>query len=228
MDDDGPEGLEEHLDECVKKWKAASPDAQKKMFDIFAVAGIFITVCRHGHVHGVCDMVRSGELCVSPFLVFLSIYLVFLHRMKYPLAMIETLLNDHGNDVKVGYDIFCAFSKTLGRSCLGEKVGRFRLSGVVPSFHGWAHSCDCQLDWHPLYVDGVGLEDFEECERTFSRSNDLAPTTRLSTRYHRRMRIEEHFDFHDEDKHARSGMISSLAVLHSIFTQNCPRYISLQ
>ena len=28
-----------------------------------------------------------------------------------------------------------------------------------------------------MYVEGVGLEDFEECERTFSRSNELASVT---------------------------------------------------
>lgn len=129
--------------------------------------------------------------------------------------MIEKLIDDHGEDVKVGYDIFCAFVKTLQSSCLGEKVVKFNLTGVVPAFHGWAHSRDCQLEWHPLYMDGVGIEDFEESERVFSRSNDLAPTTRLSTRYHRRIQIEEHFDFHDEDKHARSGK-SAIHILYNL------------
>jgi hypothetical protein len=31
-----------------------------------------------------------------------------------------------------------------------------------------------------MHVDGVGIEDFEECERTFTKSNELASSTRLS------------------------------------------------
>jgi hypothetical protein len=56
------EGLKECADSCIDRWKAAGPDAQKKMFDLFAVAGVFISVCRHGHMLFICDMVRSGEL----------------------------------------------------------------------------------------------------------------------------------------------------------------------
>ncbi|KAF8810959.1 hypothetical protein BYT27DRAFT_7231816 [Phlegmacium glaucopus] len=36
--------------------------SRKKMFALFAVAGIFLAVCRHGHVLVICDMIRSGEL----------------------------------------------------------------------------------------------------------------------------------------------------------------------
>ena len=50
---------------CVERWKNAGPEARKKMFTLFAVTGIFICVCRHGHVLTLCDMVRSGELYVS-------------------------------------------------------------------------------------------------------------------------------------------------------------------
>ena len=49
---------------CVDQWKAAGPDARKKMFDLFAVAGIFLCGCRHGHMILICDMIRSGELYV--------------------------------------------------------------------------------------------------------------------------------------------------------------------
>jgi len=132
--------------------------------------------------------------------------------MKYPLAHIEKLLDDHGPEVRVGYDIFCAFHTTLKNSSLGQRVASMKLTGVVPAFHGHAHCRKCQLRWHPLFVDGSGLEDHEECERCFSVSNHLASTTRLSTVYHRRMRIEEHFDYHDEDKHLRSG--TAIFILH--------------
>ncbi|KJA18878.1 hypothetical protein HYPSUDRAFT_144367, partial [Hypholoma sublateritium FD-334 SS-4] len=38
------------------------PDALVLMFELFAIAGVFVAVCRHGHVLLVCDMIRSGEL----------------------------------------------------------------------------------------------------------------------------------------------------------------------
>ncbi|KAJ7808508.1 hypothetical protein B0H14DRAFT_2380526 [Mycena olivaceomarginata] len=56
------EELAKCLNTCVERWKAAGPEARKKMFALFAVSGIFLTVCRHGHVVVMCDMVRSGEL----------------------------------------------------------------------------------------------------------------------------------------------------------------------
>ncbi|KAF7369452.1 hypothetical protein MVEN_00274600 [Mycena venus] len=181
------EELAKCLNTCVERWKAAGPEARKEMFALFVVLGIFLTVCRHGHVVVMCDMIRSGEL------------------MKYPLAMVKRLLDEYGADIGLGYDIMCAFFKTLLRSSLGARVTAMRMQGVVPAFHGHAHNRACQIGWHPLYVDGVGLEDFEECERTFAKLNHLASTTRLATPFHRQQQIDEHFKFHNEDKHAMSG-----------------------
>jgi hypothetical protein len=59
---DEHEAMEKDLDECLRRWKNAGPEARKKMFALFAVAGIFLVVCRHGHVLFICDMIRSGEL----------------------------------------------------------------------------------------------------------------------------------------------------------------------
>jgi kynureninase len=56
--------LEKCINACVERWRAAAPEARKKMFQLFAVAGIFLSVCRHGHVLAMCDMIRSGELFV--------------------------------------------------------------------------------------------------------------------------------------------------------------------
>jgi hypothetical protein len=50
------------INACVDRWRAAGPEARKKMFSLFAIAGIFLSVCRHGHVTVMCDMIRSGEL----------------------------------------------------------------------------------------------------------------------------------------------------------------------
>lgn len=127
--------------------------------------------------------------------------------MKYPLAVVNRLYDLYGADIGLGYDIFCAFIKTLLRSSLGAKTIAMRLQGVVPAFHGHAHNRACQVQWHPMYVEGVGLEDFKECERTFYKSNELASTTRLATPFHRQQQIDEHFFFHDLDKHATSGKL---------------------
>ena len=48
--------------DCAERWRAAGPESRKKMFALFDASGIFVAVCRHGHVLVVCDMVKSGEL----------------------------------------------------------------------------------------------------------------------------------------------------------------------
>ena len=54
--------LAQCVNTCVERWRNAGPEARKKMFALFAVAGVFLAVCRHGHVLAICDMIRSGEL----------------------------------------------------------------------------------------------------------------------------------------------------------------------
>lgn len=49
-------------DICVERWRSAGAESRKKMFALFANSGIFIAVCRHGHLLVICDMIRSGEL----------------------------------------------------------------------------------------------------------------------------------------------------------------------
>jgi hypothetical protein len=130
--------------------------------------------------------------------------------MKYPLACLQRLFDLYGEDLGHAYDIACAFSKTVEASSLGARALALRLRGVVPAFHGHSHNRGCQVHWHPMYIDGVGIEDFEECERTFKCSNELAPVTRLATPFHRLKQINQLFDFHDLDKHASSGNMLDL------------------
>lgn len=61
------------------------------------------------------------------------------------------------------------------------------------------------MHWHPKYIEGAGIEDFEECERTFSGSNNLASCTRLARPFHRLQKIEQHFVFHNLDKYGESA-----------------------
>ncbi|PPQ93691.1 hypothetical protein CVT25_001399 [Psilocybe cyanescens] len=173
--------LSQCMNTCIEQWRNAGPEARKKMYALFAVAGIFLAVCQHGHV------------------------LVWRTIMKYPLAIVKHLMDTYGHDICLGYDIMCAFVKTLSRSVLGKKKVTFKLHGVVPLFHGHAHNCGCQLCWHPMYTEGVGLEDFKECEQTFCKSNELASVTCLASPYHQHQHIDKHFAFHDQDKHAVSG-----------------------
>ncbi|TRM56402.1 hypothetical protein BD626DRAFT_551558 [Schizophyllum amplum] len=191
---------------CVERWKNLGPEARKKMLSLFSVSGVFLCVCRHGHVLVTCDMIRSGEL------------------MKYPLAIVKHLLDTYGPDFGLGYDIMCAFFKTLQNSSLAPRVAALRLRGVVPAFHGHAHNRGCQVSWHPMYAPGVGIEDFEECERTFGKSNELAGATRMATVFHRRQQIIEHFNFHDMDKHTSSGKAYSTEV-HARLTNYSGNFI---
>ncbi|TDL13895.1 hypothetical protein BD410DRAFT_696918, partial [Rickenella mellea] len=73
---------------------------------------------------------------------------------------------------------------------------------VTGAFHGHSHNRGCQVDYHPLYVEGMGRADAEGCERVFSASNAVAAGTRHSSKFHRHQAIEEHFAFWDEDKYA--------------------------
>ncbi|PPQ90198.1 hypothetical protein CVT25_001370, partial [Psilocybe cyanescens] len=196
----------EALDVCVERWKSAGPEARKKMFALFAIAGVFLSVCCHGHVLVICDMICSGEL------------------MKYLMAVINRLFDSYRGDIALGYDIMCAFVKTLANSSLKQRVIGMRLQGVVPAFHGHAHNRTCQCHWHPMYMDGVGLEDFEECERTFAKSNELAAVTRLATPYHRHQQIDEHFRFHDDDKYAcTTGHVNAIGTQWLEYFEECER-----
>ncbi|KAG2117740.1 hypothetical protein DEU56DRAFT_874074 [Suillus clintonianus] len=161
---------------CVDHWRNAAPKSQKKMFAIFKKSGIFITVCRHGLLLTICDMVRSGELYLTDG--------VF------------------GSNILYGYDIKCAFEKILLRSTLGDSAKRLNMQGVVPAFHGHAHNRLCQLQHHSKHKLGAGLEDFEMCERVFSESNALASEIRNTTEFHRHQALDEHFHFADMDRYA--------------------------
>jgi hypothetical protein len=83
----------------------------------------------------------------------------------------------------------------------------------VGAFHGHAHRRLCQLDHLARYVPGLGLEDLETCERTFSKSNALAPTTRYTSIFHRQQAIASYFEYNDEyEVYANLCMFYLLAV----------------
>ena len=133
--------------------------------------------------------------------------------MKYPLAIVNQLFDQNSTDICLGYDIFCAFIKTLLSSSLGAKAVTLHLQGVIPAFHSHAHNHACQVQWHPMYMEGVRIEDFEECECAFYKSNELASITCLASPFHCQQQFDEQFFFHDLNKHAASGKPSFILVL---------------
>ncbi|KAJ7309165.1 hypothetical protein DFH08DRAFT_823593 [Mycena albidolilacea] len=164
---------------CADRWKNMIDDVTSKMWGIFDETGIFLALCRHGFVLVIADMIRSGELA------------------KYPLAIIQELLDTFGMNLGAGYDIGCHFGATVENSELGEQARRNKLKCLVGSFHGHAHNRLCQLSFLATYVEGMGLEDLEGCERYFSRSNGLAKSCRYASRFHRQQEITtyaKHFD----------------------------------
>ena len=111
------------------------------------------------------------------------------HRAKYPLAVVKELLDVFGLDVGAGYDVGCHFGATVRNSDLGDLAREKNLRCLVGSFHGHAHNRLCQLSFLATYVEGLGLEDLEGCERFFSRSNGLAKSCRYANRFHRQQEI---------------------------------------
>ncbi|KAJ7816682.1 hypothetical protein B0H14DRAFT_3475139 [Mycena olivaceomarginata] len=149
---------------CADRWKNMIGDVMSKMWGIFDETGIFLALCRHGFVLVIADMIRSGELA------------------KYPLAIVQELLDMFGMNLSAG---------------LGEQARKNKLKCLVGSFHGHAHNRLCQLSFLAMYVEGMGLEDLKGCERYFSRSNGLTKSCRYASRFHRQQEITtyaKHFD----------------------------------
>ncbi|KAI6032301.1 hypothetical protein BKA83DRAFT_4558705 [Pisolithus microcarpus] len=164
---------------CAGRWKNMDDAKTRKAWGVYDETGIFIAVCRHGTCLLIADMVQSGE------------------RAKYPLAVVSKLMTAFGDGLGGGYDIGCRFQTTLTRSTLGPQAQVLNHTCLVGAFHGHAHRRLCQLSHLTLYVEGLGLEDLETCERTFSKSNALASTVRYATAFHRQQAINAYFEHND-------------------------------
>ena len=102
------------------------------------------------------------------------------------------MLNVFGADLGMGYDIGCRIIATINKSPLGEEARKNNHQCLVGAFHGHAHNRLCQSKFLATYVEGLGLEDLEGCERFFSKSNALAASTRYASTFHRRQAISEY------------------------------------
>ncbi|KAG2354598.1 hypothetical protein BDR07DRAFT_1305407 [Suillus spraguei] len=165
---------------CEGRWKNMDDTKMKKAWGIYDETGVFIAVCRHGFCLLITDMVQSGELA------------------KYPLAVVAKLLDAFGDRLGGGYDIGCQFQATLDNSLLGPLARSLRHTLLVGAFHGHAHRRLCQLFSLTTYIKGLGIEDLETCERTFSKSNSLASALRYTTVFHHQQAIDSYFEHNDE------------------------------
>lgn len=125
--------------------------------------------------------------------------------MKYPLMIINRLIEVYSNDIMWAYNIMCTFDKTVKKSSLGTRANKVGLTGVVPLFHRHAHNCLCQVYWHLMYKTGFGKEEYEGCKRTFSVSNALARTSQFVTPFHCHQAINKWFVHWNHFKYKLQG-----------------------
>jgi hypothetical protein len=140
--------------------------------------------------------------CKSFFrhLTSISIDWINNNSSKYPLAVVEALLEAFGIDIGGGYDIGCKFGITLSRSPLGRRAKNLNYRALVGSFHGHTHNRLCQLRFLATYVKGMGLEDLEGGEQYFSKSNALAASIRHAGVFHRKQKIVEYAKHMDQNE----------------------------
>lgn len=156
---------------CEGRWENMKPDSRKLTWGVFDETGLFLSLCEHGFVLTMADMVRSGE------------------ASKYFLATVEKLIFAFDCRLGGGYDVFCKSVKTLENSTLGETVRECGFRALIGAFHGHCHCRKCQLEYLATYTRYIGLADLENCERWFSKSNHLASCTRHESPFHRKQRI---------------------------------------
>ncbi|KAF8217912.1 hypothetical protein K438DRAFT_1901011 [Mycena galopus ATCC 62051] len=163
--------LEDEGDGCTERWQNMREDVTARAYGMYDETGFFPSLCRHGFVLIVVDMVKSGELAKYGFAITAHLLCV-LHQLG------------------LGYDIGCKYGKMVRmHPALSSLAADNNFKALVGTFHGHAHNRRCQLSNLSTYVKGVGLEDLEGCESFFSKSNALASTTRYASTFHRQQAI---------------------------------------
>ncbi|KAJ7200125.1 hypothetical protein GGX14DRAFT_372415 [Mycena pura] len=175
---------------CSDRWQNMREEITSKAWGMYDETGIFLSLCRHGFVLVVADMVQSGELGKYGFAVT--------HHLIDVLCDIAV---DPSFTVSEGYDIGCEFGERINaHPVLGPFARHHGHRSLVGAFHGHGHCRLCQLTNLATYVPGVGLDDLEYCETFFSKSNALAASTRYASRFHRQQTIAtylHHTDIYD-------------------------------
>ncbi|KAI6006783.1 hypothetical protein EDD15DRAFT_2383819 [Pisolithus albus] len=106
-------------------------------------------------------------------------------QAKYPVAVVSKLLDVFGSNLAGGYDIGCKFQTTLNRSTVGPRAQALNYTSL--------------LRFLARYVNGLGLEDLEGCERTFSKTNGLASAVHYASTFHRCQAIGGYIAHNDEN-----------------------------
>jgi hypothetical protein len=127
--------------------------------------------------------------------------LLNIFRAKYPLAIVNAIEKAHSDVSKmVGYDIWCSFKKTLKTAKIPVKG-----DGTTLAMHGYCHNRLCQIENHPLYKKGLGIADMEQCERSYSGSNEVAVLTRHASAFHRHQSIDMYMQQANKEKMENLG-----------------------
>ncbi|KAI0247383.1 hypothetical protein BJV78DRAFT_1157258 [Lactifluus subvellereus] len=116
----------------------------------------------HGLVWWICDMVSSGELA------------------KYPLALVNQVLEVFQDRPGLGYNIGCSFTETIAKSSIVEKARGKALCLVFLHFTAM-HTNAFVSCLTILSTGGFGIEDLETAERIFASFNGLANITRYAS-----------------------------------------------
>ncbi|KAJ7236132.1 hypothetical protein C8J57DRAFT_1194406 [Mycena rebaudengoi] len=169
----------EEDDGCVDCWQNMKEEVTGKAWGLYKETGVFLSLCCHGFVLLITDMVCSGELS------------------KYGFAVIKHLIRTYG-EVACGYNIGCKYGKTVNKHpTLGPLARANQFHSLVGAFHRHRHNQLCQLCNLATYIKGVGLEDLEYCETFFSKSNALAPSMHYCTSFHRQQAIAAYLQHTD-------------------------------
>ncbi|KZP11838.1 hypothetical protein FIBSPDRAFT_913520 [Athelia psychrophila] len=178
---------EEAQGPCRDRWKNMKPEATACSWGCFGETGIFASFCRHGHNLMIADMYCTGE------------------QSKYGLATQEKMMLQHGPNQGAGLDIGCSQMITLANNEeLGPLARELNHTMLVDAFHGHAHNRLCQLSNLTTYVEGLGLEKLGVCEQSFSKSNNLAGSTRSMSTFHRKQAIAGYFRDTDDFENFQS------------------------
>ncbi|KAG2059485.1 hypothetical protein BDR06DRAFT_979976 [Suillus hirtellus] len=113
----------------------------------------------------------------------------------YVVTTTSKILDVYGSNGATGYDIGCSYSKTVAASLISTKA--------INAFHGHAHNHQCQIQYHLLYQEDLGIEDLETCKQIFSAFNAVAPVICHASYFHWLQFIKLHFDKWDLDKYSK-------------------------
>ncbi|EGO04753.1 hypothetical protein SERLA73DRAFT_149145 [Serpula lacrymans var. lacrymans S7.3] len=131
---------------CVGRWKNMKDDALKKTWAIYDKTGIFLSLCRHGFSLVIAGIVQSGKL------------------VKYPLVVVEEILNTFGEDIAGGFNINCcerAFSKSNTLADSVQYASVFHQRQAIDAYFGHEDEFEVyyNLTLDILSKSSIGLRD---------------------------------------------------------------------